>query len=89
METTNSMPYMTRSQIAESIGRTLITVDTLIKEIEGHADRYGAYGVIKTGGITLVNQYVLIDFLRYRKALNSGAEVPAFEVLEVRRMCGA
>ena len=85
----NKIPYLTRSQIAEFTERTLVTVDGMVKELEQYPDRYGAYAVIKTGGVTLVNQYALIDFLRYRKALKQGAEIPPFEVFEVRKMCGA
>lgn len=88
MEKVNGMPYLSRSQLAEWLNRTLVTVDTIIKEIEQNQGRYGNYAVIKAGGITLVNQYVLIDFMRYRKALKAGATPPPFEIMEVKRLCG-
>ena len=60
-----------------SVGRT--TAYRLIEDVRAHESRYGAYSVVKYGGIVRVSSRALIDWMRYGDAIEAGMDVPGYE----------
>lgn len=63
-------------------------LDGIRNEIE--RGRYSPYSILDSGSI-LVNMYVFIDYLKYRKSLESEnlrKYVPAFNPDEIMKICG-
>lgn len=60
-----------------AVGRT--TAYRLIEDVRAHESRYGAYSVVKYGGIVRVSSRALIDWMRYGDAIEAGMDVPGYE----------
>lgn len=81
----------TRHQLADEFDMCLRTVDTRIKELTEHKNRYGDFAFIKHGSMVLVNKLVFVDFLAYRDRLrdkNLKKNVPPYNPENVAKQLG-
>ena len=72
-ESIRGYPYQPKQQIADEFHISKSTVYSRMKEIavEVQNGRYDDYAIIEDGNIVLINVLVFIDFLTYRKRLQS------------------
>lgn len=96
MEVIRGYPYRTMEKVAEEFGCSKRTVarrvDGIQEEIRN--GRYSSYAVLESGGITLINMYVYMDYEKYWKHLkrkNTRKYVPPFtpqRIQELAELCG-
>ena len=92
IEQIRGTPYMPIKRLREEFDMSNTTIarrlDGIRDEIE--RGRYSPYSILDSGSI-LVNVYVFIDYLKYRKALESESMrkyVPTFKPDEIMKICG-
>lgn len=93
METIRGYPYMQKQQLAEEFHISKSTVYLRMKEIQEEIKngRYSDYAIIEDGNIVLVNVFVFIDYMKYRRQLkekNARKYVPEFNPAEIRKISG-
>lgn len=93
MEQIRGHAYMTRAKLAQEFQCCDRTVDKRIKEIreEIKSGRYSKYAILDGDTAPLVNAYVYIDYIKYRKALrnrNTRKYVPPFEEKDMKEIAG-
>lgn len=73
-------PYMTKARLAKAFDVSTRTVIRRINELETYVaqGRYSPYTIIRDGGMTYVNFLAYIDYLTYKKDLESGKRVPKY-----------
>lgn len=86
----SASPYVTKAQIQKALDVSARTVSNRLAEIDEYVQRgrYGNYTILDGCGVTYVNYLAFVDFLRYRKDLNAGRKVPAFNPTSVARQIG-
>lgn len=92
IEQIRGTPYMPIKRMGKEFSMSNTTInrrlDGIRREIE--RGRYSPYSILDSGSI-LVNIYVFIDYLKYRKVLESETmrkHVPAFKPDEIMKICG-
>lgn len=66
-----------RQRICEEYGFSLHFMDKVAKGLRAYPDRY-LNGVINSGHVTVIDVEMMLDWLKYRDALEVGAPVPPF-----------
>lgn len=89
----HASPFVTRATVANELSISLGTVDNRIKEIKNEIKngRYGDFAIINSGGLVLINYFVLIDYLFYRQRLrekNLRKNVPDYDPKKIANEIG-
>lgn len=92
MEQIRGTPYMTMKRLGEEFSMSNTTINRRLDGIRNEIERgrYSPYSILDSGNI-LVNVYVFIDYLKYRKSLeteNLRKHVPKFNPDEIMKICG-
>lgn len=69
--------YRKRQALAADLGVSKRIVEEATKGLREHKDRYPD-AVIQSGKLTLLDREAVLDWIRYRDALEVGSRVPAF-----------
>jgi len=83
-------PFLTKKLACQHFGMGRTTLDTRLKGIEEESTRY-PYGVIRDGGIVLVNYFAMTDYLFYRNQLqqkNLRKHIPPFSARKTAEAVG-
>lgn len=83
----SKMPYITKAQMMKMFGMSQSTASRRISDLDGYVEkgRYGPYTILDGAGVTWVNVLALIDYLKYKKRLDSGRVVPPFDAYRVAK----
>lgn len=92
MEQIRGMPYLPKKRLEEEFSMSKMTVNRRIDGIRHEIEkgRYSPYALLDSGNL-LVNAYVFVDYLKYRKMLsdkNMRKYVPEFKPDEIMRISG-
>ena len=70
--------YRRRKALGEEIGVSKRIMEEATKGLKKYSKRYPG-GVIQSGKLTLLDREMVLDWIRYRDALDVGSRVPAFQ----------
>lgn len=70
-----------RQQVAKEYGFSLHFMDLVERGLRKYPDRY-FNGVIASGHMTIIDVEMMLDWIKYRDALDSGVNVPEFNRAE-------
>lgn len=66
-----------RQKICEDMGFSLHFMDKVTVGLRKYPDRY-PNGVISSGHVSVIDVEMMLDWLKYREALEAGSPVPEF-----------
>lgn len=66
-----------RQQVAKEYGFSLHFLDTVAAGFRKYPERY-PNGVISSGHVAVIDVEMMLDWIKYRDALEAGVSVPAF-----------
>ena len=69
--------YRKRQALAAEFGCTLHMMDKITKGLRSHPERY-PNAVISSGHFAVLDKEMVLDWIKYREALETGTEVPPF-----------
>lgn len=72
-----------RQQIAKDFGLSVHYMDKVTEGLKKHPERY-KNGVISSGHMTIIDVEMMLDWIKYRDALEMGVYVPPFRREEYR-----
>lgn len=67
-----------RQRISEEMGLSLHFLDKVAVGFRKYPERY-PNGIIQSGHMAIIDVEMMLDWIKYRDALDAGAEVPAFK----------
>lgn len=73
-----------RQKIAEEYGFSLHFMDIVEKGLRKYPIRY-FNGVIRSGHMTIIDVEMMLDWIKYRDALDAGVSVPEFKREEYQK----
>lgn len=83
-------PYISKSQMMQMFNISQSTASRRISDLDRYVQngRYGSYTILDGAGVTWVNYLALVDYLRYKKELDTGYRVPPFDPGKVAKAIG-
>lgn len=81
------LPYISKAQMMKIFEISSSTASRRIADLDRYVQsgRYGPYTILDGAGVTWVNVLALIDYLKYKKRLDSGRVVPPFDAYRVAK----
>lgn len=69
--------YRKRPVLARDLGVSIRLMEDATEGLQKHSGRYPV-GVIRSDKIVLLDREMVLDWIRFREALDAGVRVPAF-----------
>lgn len=70
-----------RQKIADEYGFSLHFMDNVAAGLRKYPDRY-PNGIISSGHVAIIDVEMMLDWIKYRDALEAGISIPAFDRAE-------
>lgn len=69
--------YKKRPALADDLGVSIRLMEDATEGLQKYSGRYPV-GVIRSGKIVLLDREMVLDWIRFREALDAGVNVPAY-----------